>query len=88
MQGSERLLTAKVNTVSSAHLPAWRDYNQKVRTSGAMGVWHETYVVKPGSYENIYVNMPAFGLGRVALQHGSHAPVGANRDHARARLAG
>ncbi|WP_374331662.1 monooxygenase family protein [Aestuariivirga sp.] len=27
-------------------------------------MWHETYVIAPGSYENVYVNMPAFGLGR------------------------
>ena len=30
------------------------------------GIWHETYVVAPGTYENIYVNMPTFGLGAVA----------------------
>ena len=31
----------------------------------AVGVWHETYTVGPGSYENIYSNMPRFGLGAV-----------------------
>ena len=30
-----------------------------------VGVWHEAYVVSPGAYENIYVSMPAFGLGKM-----------------------
>ena len=71
----------------SAHLPAWREYNQKVRRSGVVGVWHETYVVRPGNYENIYVNMPPFGLARVAHQHGAYRQVGSGRDSARDRLA-
>jgi hypothetical protein len=28
-----------------------------------VGIWHETYVVPAGSYECIYSDMPAFGLG-------------------------
>jgi hypothetical protein len=47
------------------HLPAWKAFNQTVAASGDVGVWHETYMVSPGRYENIYVNMPAFGLGKV-----------------------
>jgi hypothetical protein len=47
-----------------AHLPAWQRFNKAVGTDGTVGIWHETYVVKPGAYENVYVNMPAFGLGR------------------------
>lgn len=46
------------------HYPAWRDFNQKVRASRAVGVWHETYKVSHGSYESIYVNMPTIGLGK------------------------
>ena len=46
------------------HLPAWRAFNQAVGTNGSVGVWHESYLASPGSYENIYVNMPPFGLGR------------------------
>ena len=48
------------------HFPAWKSYNQKVRKTNAVGVWHETYKVSAGAYENIYVNMPAFGLGKAA----------------------
>lgn len=46
------------------HFPAWKDFNLKARQSGVVGVWHETYKVTSGSYENIYVNMPLFGLGK------------------------
>jgi hypothetical protein len=45
------------------HLPAWSDYNRRVRATNAVGIWHETYVVEPVHHESIYVNMPPFGLG-------------------------
>lgn len=48
----------------SQHLPAWRAFNQAIGTDGTVGVWHETYAARPGSHENIYANMPAFGLGK------------------------
>lgn len=68
-----------------AHLPAWADFNQRVRASGgAVGIWHETYKIAPGSYETLYGNMPAFGLGRA----GRLTPVGAGRGSARERLRG
>jgi hypothetical protein len=44
-----------------AYLPAWRDFNRRVGTSGDVGVWHETYLVQPGGFEAIYSNMPPFG---------------------------
>jgi hypothetical protein len=49
----------------ATHLPAWKAFNQSVANTGDVGVWHETYPVSPGKYENIYVNMPPFGLGKV-----------------------
>ena len=45
------------------HLPAWKKFNQAIGASGQVGIWHETYVIQEGSYENVYVNMPPFGLG-------------------------
>jgi hypothetical protein len=57
-------LEAYAKDKSGEHYPAWREFNQKIRKSGAVGVWHETYKVTAGNYENIYVNMPAFGLGK------------------------
>jgi len=47
------------------HYPAWADFYRRVGTRGDVGIWHETYVVPRGSFENIYVNMPRFGLGKV-----------------------
>lgn len=48
-----------------SHLPAWRNFNKRVRASGDVGIFHETYVV--GEHETMYVNMPEdFGLGGVA----------------------
>jgi hypothetical protein len=51
------------------HLPAWRAFNQAVGTDGSVGIWRETYGVAPGTYENVYVNMPPFGLGEAGLLH-------------------
>ncbi len=48
----------------SHHLPAWQAFNQSIAKDGSVGIWHETYLVKPGNFENVYVNMPAFGLGK------------------------
>jgi hypothetical protein len=50
---------------NSHHLPTWQAFNQNIAKDGSVGIWHETYLVKPGSFENVYVNMPKFGLGKV-----------------------
>ena len=55
-------LLAYANANDAEHLPAWKAFNRAVRDD-SVGIWHETYVIKPGQYENIYVNMPRFGLG-------------------------
>jgi hypothetical protein len=53
-------------------LPAWQAFNKTVGTDSSVGIWHETYAVAPDAYENSYVNMPAFGLGRAGtLQEAS-----------------
>lgn len=46
------------------HLPAWRDFNKSIGNDGSVGIWHETYLAGPGTHENVYVNMPPFGLGK------------------------
>lgn len=46
------------------HLKAWRDFNQLSRKTDAVGIYHESYLIEPGKYENVYVNMPSFGLGK------------------------
>ncbi len=67
---------------SSNHLPAWQAFNNSIGTDGSVGIWHETYQVKPGTYENIYVNMPPFGLGKV----GNLTEVGRGAHSASERL--
>jgi len=67
----------------ASHLPAWRAFNRAVDARGSVGIWHETYSVQPGTYENIYVNMPPFGLGRT----GHVRPAEHDLKSAAARLA-
>jgi len=47
------------------HRPAWTAfYKRSTRGTGAVGIFHETYVVRPGEVESLYVDMPVdFGLG-------------------------
>ena len=47
-----------------AHLPAWQAFNKAAGTDRGVGIWHETYKVSLGTYEIVYANMPAFGLGK------------------------
>lgn len=77
----EQLLAYATNR-EAEHLPAWKAFNQSVGTSGAVGIWHETYAISPGRFESVYVNMPQFGLGRA----GSVVPASGNRKSARGRL--
>jgi hypothetical protein len=46
------------------HRPAWAAFNRAVASNGDVGIWHETYRVRPGDFECIYNNMPPFGLAR------------------------
>lgn len=57
-------LLAYAKAKDAKHLPAWQAFNQLIGTDGSVGIWHETYLARPGSYETIYANMPAFGLGK------------------------
>ena len=49
----------------SSHLPAWAEFNKQIGSHGDVGIWHETYLSKKGSYESVYNNMPKFGLAKV-----------------------
>ena len=75
-------LLAYAKNKDAQHLPAWRAFNRAVGTDGSVGIWHETYAVTPGTYENIYVNMPPFGLGKA----GSLQPATGGRQSAAGRL--
>jgi hypothetical protein len=69
-------LLAYAKDRNAAHLPAWRDFNRAVGTDGSVGIWHETYKVAAGDYENIYVNMPLFGLGKAGTVQPARGPMG------------
>jgi hypothetical protein len=71
-------LLAYARSKTNKHLPAWKAFNQAVGTNGDVGIWHETYKSRAGDYENIYVNMPPFGLASAG------AAVAAEGHYARA----
>ena len=56
-------LFAYAHDRAGEHFPAWSDFNRKAKDNHAVGIWHETYLLKPEDCENIYRDMPAFGLG-------------------------
>ena len=64
------------------HRPAWVDFFRNSYKGGAVGIWHETYVVPAGHTETIYGNMPLLGLGRAA----GVEPVGKRGESAAERL--
>jgi len=59
-------LEAFAKDTQDPHLAVWRSYWKRVGNSSRTGIWHETYLVRAGEYEAIYVNMPPFGLGKAA----------------------
>lgn len=65
------------------HLAAWKQFYQSIGSDGSVGIWHETYQVNPGGYENVYVNMPKQGLGEVL----GLIPATGRHQKARERLA-
>lgn len=66
------------------HLEPWRRFNQRVGSSGDVGIFHETYRVAAGNAESIYANMPVMGLAKAA----AHVPVQRVGNSARRRLTG
>ncbi len=72
---SREQLMAYARSKTAVHLPAWKHFNQVVAKSTAVGIWHETYLVRAGDYECIYGNMPLFGLARASQR----VEVGAGR---------
>jgi hypothetical protein len=75
-------LHAYAHARDAAHLPAWAEFNRRIGGNGVVGIWHETYTVAPGQYENIYANMPRFGLGGAM----PFVPVTGRLDTARSRI--
>jgi hypothetical protein len=64
------------------HRPAWAAFNRAVASNHDVGIWHETYRVRPGDYECIYNNMPPFGLARATRS----VPARGRLESARGRM--
>lgn len=68
----------------SLHPDAWKKFFKQSFKSGDVGIWHETFKVEPRAFENIYVNMPKFGLGAAT----ESIPVKGKLETMRGRLNG
>lgn len=79
---SHEKLYAYASDPNAIHRPAWTRFNQLVRAApGAVGIWHETYVVDRA--ETVYSGMPAAGLAAATAA----VPVDRRGDRAAERLA-
>ncbi|HVZ59983.1 MAG TPA: DUF4188 domain-containing protein [Terriglobales bacterium] len=78
-------LEAYARNKDLTHWPAWVDFNRRMgKSRGDVGIWHETYIIKPGQYEAIYSGMPPYGLGKV----GRLVPATGSREGAQSRIYG
>ena len=76
-------LEAYARNHDAGHWPAWVAFNKRVgKSRGDVGIWHETYLIKPGQYEAIYSGMPPFGLGKA----GKLVPASGKREGAGDRV--
>lgn len=66
------------------HLPAWAAFNRAIGDKGDVGVYHETYRIQPGQYENVFVNMPPTLMSAVAPV----TPATGRKSAARGRMEG
>jgi hypothetical protein len=78
----ERFARARDRT----HTPAWTAFmKSKAATNGDVGIWHETYVTKPGNRENLYLHVPAMGFAAAAAEY---RQTGAGEETAKKRREG
>lgn len=76
-------LDAYAHAKDAQHVPAMAAFFRAIGDNGDVGIWHETYVIRAGSYESIYANMPPHGLGLA----GRLVPARGARAKARGRMA-
>ncbi|BDA43927.1 probable monooxygenase af470 [Coccomyxa sp. Obi] len=48
---------------SRQHFPAWMRIRELMRATDSFGIYHETFKVRAGEYECIYMNLHPYGLG-------------------------
>ncbi|WP_299039352.1 DUF4188 domain-containing protein [uncultured Pseudokineococcus sp.] len=78
-------LQAYAAASDAEHLPAWRAFNRAARRgSTAAGIFHESYLVGPGTAESVYVAMPEHGLAAATRS----VPVPLRGDRAADRMRG
>ena len=75
-------LHAYAHARDKTHLPAWAEFNRRVGGNGAVGIFHESYLVSAGGYECVYANMPRFGLAKA----GEMVPAVGRLQSAKSRL--
>ena len=75
-------LHAYAHARDKEHLPAWAEFNRRIGGNGAVGIFHESYLVKAGGYECVYANMPRFGLAKA----GEMVPAVGRLQSAKSRL--
>jgi len=51
------------------HAPAIEWTNEMMADEDAVGIWHETYLVRAGEYETVYHNTPEKGLRKAGTVH-------------------
>jgi hypothetical protein len=78
-QSGETLFTY-AHDRAGEHFPAWADFNRRAKDNDAVGIWHETYLLTPQDCENIYRDMPPFGLGAAFGLAPATARMGGLRD--------
>ena len=78
--GKPGKLFAYAHDREGEHFPAWAAFNRKLKDNRAVGIWHESYAVTPEQAENIYSNMPAFGLGAAIGVSPARTRMGGLRD--------
>ncbi len=57
-------LEAYAKNKTCHHRPVWAEFNKNIASSADVGIWHETYLSKPATFESVYHNMPTFGLAK------------------------
>lgn len=72
------------NDSQAPHPGVWTRYHRAIGSSGDLGLWHEVYRLRAGTYEAAYVNMPVWGLAAATR----HVPIGGSTGTARQRMGG
>ncbi|MDH6111051.1 hypothetical protein P3T36_005955 [Kitasatospora sp. MAP12-15] len=57
-------LLAYSRNSEASHRPAWQRFNRAIGDHGAVGIYHEAYIVDPEKMHTVYRNMPPFGIAK------------------------